>query len=50
MQREEEIDAEEEELELQRNLESLWTHGIAGLPKEPATDEAKTLIKPNKKE
>ncbi|KAM0838728.1 hypothetical protein ACQ4PT_060779 [Festuca glaucescens] len=49
----EEIDEEEEaeeELEPQGSSKSIWTRGIAGLPKEPANDDAKTLIKPNNKD
>ncbi|KAM0835356.1 hypothetical protein ACQ4PT_062987 [Festuca glaucescens] len=46
---EEEVE-EEEELEPQGSSKSIWTRGIAGLPKEPANDDAKTLIKPNNKD
>jgi hypothetical protein len=49
--RDEDIDAEEGEMEQQKDSEKLWVHGIAGLPeKEPAIEEEKTLINPNRKE
>jgi hypothetical protein len=43
-------DEEEEELEPQGSSKSIWTRGIVGLPKVPANDDEKTLIKPNNKE
>ncbi|XP_047072802.1 uncharacterized protein LOC124682078 [Lolium rigidum] len=43
-------DEDEEELEPQGSSKSIWTRGIAGLPKVPANDDEKTLIKPNNKD